>query len=257
MLIADLVKDYVDGKESVIDIGCGTGKHIFPFKELGFKSFMGIDIEPLKGRSTFMQYLIYNYPNNLGEIPNKDKVGDSLPLVDRNGNIRHFLKNEFFEKESPTLAKTIKREYGVNNWIFDESLGRIESKEFAATKKYDLVVVSDVLHFVSGNDEQIAINNILRCLKSDGFCFIAVSTTDKIKADKKNPANNPNQYEWLNKFHIKHVFDEKIEDRYFYTKDRLMNLISKFKNKGYKQLPLCSEYNSPTSEAIIFGPDEN
>lgn len=41
--IAQIIKDDIINNNSIFDLGFGDGKHLFPFKELGFKNFLGID----------------------------------------------------------------------------------------------------------------------------------------------------------------------------------------------------------------------
>lgn len=89
--------------------------------------------------------------------------------------------------------------------------------------KYDLILSSNVLHFLHKDDSYKIIENIKSNLKTNGLAYISVFSIDDPSLDFRK--NNPDFYELEN-----NVFHKKSDDTYmsYFSKDEILNLFSDF-----------------------------
>ena len=89
--------------------------------------------------------------------------------------------------------------------------------------KYDLILSSNVLHFLHKDDSYEIIENIKSNLKTNGLAYISVFSIDDTSLDFRK--NNPDFYELEN-----NVFHKKSDDTYmsYFSKDEILNLFSDF-----------------------------
>lgn len=89
--------------------------------------------------------------------------------------------------------------------------------------KYDLILSSNVLHFLHKDDSYEIIENIKSNLKTNGLAYISVFSTDDPSLDFRK--NNPDFCELEN-----NIFHKKSDDTYmsYFSKDEILNLFSDF-----------------------------
>lgn len=89
--------------------------------------------------------------------------------------------------------------------------------------KYDLILSSNVLHFLNKDDSYEIIENIKSNLKTNGLVYISVFSIDDPSLDFRK--NNPDFCELEN-----NVFHKKSDDTYmsYFSKDEILNLFSDF-----------------------------
>lgn len=89
--------------------------------------------------------------------------------------------------------------------------------------KYDLILSSNVLHFLHKDDSYEIIENIKSNLKTNGLAYISVLSTDDPSLDFRK--NNPDFCELEN-----NIFHKKSDDTYmsYFSKDEILNLFSDF-----------------------------
>lgn len=229
--IVGLAQDYLRGRKSIIDIGCSYGNKMYPFLELDFSKFKGIDNDTRPQEHTFLAFLRYKFRNkNLSKIE-FNVHGDNYNL--ENYSFSDSWLVELFQKEY--------EEYSTKfNFDFGKQRGNLIT--FEPTKKYDVVLVWNVLHFISDIEEQTAVNKIIKCLAPDGVCLIAINDLEKVKSTLN-----------IHKYYLKDGFKLtpkkqpiSIIERYLYNEERIENLLSNFK--------LIKELNiaSTTSNAYVL-----
>lgn len=99
--------------------------------------------------------------------------------------------------------------------------------------KYDLILSSNVLHFLHKDDSYEIIENIKSNLKTNGLVYISVFSIDDPSLDFRK--KNPDFYELEN-----NVFHKKLDDTYmsYFSKDEILNLFS-----GFTTIFISDEYS--------------
>ena len=229
-IVAD-IQDFLKNKENnwALDIGCEKGTQLYPFIDFGFSKLIGIDINPSYKYKTFNSFL-------------QDR-NDYKQFTIKNGvqhNLRDKYKSDLYWKINfPEMYKLYDSKF---EFIFDKYQGNIINY-FIKENSFDLIIASNVLHFLDPETEDIQLKKLTDGLKERGIIYISVN-----QFEKTNFSNNLNvEVEVLNDEVV--LVSDKIFPflkRYFYTKKKIDKLINRFP----KTLKLISNPNKVAFELI-------
>lgn len=165
--IANIIKNHITNNKSILDIGCGTGRHLYPFIDLGFNFLHGVDIKNEDSNNLFKTFLKYksNYANELTAEKEKE-VLDGRDKVSLN-HTQFYLKKFFpsLYKEFNTVRFDINKEFDFLNFDFNQ--------------KYDVILLITVLHFVNHELQLQYIQKAKSLLNESGLIVLICNKLDK------------------------------------------------------------------------------
>lgn len=133
----DLAKMYEEefaGKKSILDVGCGTGIHLFPFLGLGFERLVGIDIDEKleQCRKEFNEAIDFSFDKELDFLNYDDSQEFDVIMMNY---LLHFVEHDK-QLEYVRKAKELLNPGGVFLFMAN-SLEHIEKKFLDNMQKID------------------------------------------------------------------------------------------------------------------------
>lgn len=204
-----VLQKYLTDNCQILDIGCELGNQLFPFVDFKPKLLVGIDNNEFYLKHIFRNFLMDR--NDYQKIVKKN--GKLINLHDEDKPVKYW-KNLF-----PEQAKIFEDKF---RFIIHEYDGRIENYSIDEDK-YDIIIVSNVLHFLEPNLVEKVIKKIISGTKKGGKIYISINQSEKYKTPSY-VVNKKINDEIIFTYN-KHNPSDK---RYLYTKTGVEELIMKF-----------------------------
>ena len=165
--LAERLKELIKPHESVLDVGCKYGQHLFPFLNLGFKHLHGIDnSENVKDYIPFY-YLRYKHGYDkklIAEVPRPNGIYTEWDLTHR--KLKSSLVQKYWPKSYSDYLK----------YQFDIGPEEGDVLNYVFTRMYDLIIVSNLLHFFNKKERLLIVNKLYNQLNQDGLIYIYANT---------------------------------------------------------------------------------
>lgn len=166
--LAFRIQSLLKNKTSVLDVGCGFGKDLFPFLDLGFTDLHGIDNSNIKYK--FLPYFYVKYKFNYADtvlsepVNNKGRMENMKTKKDR-------MDRRMVQYNWPALYRefeTYKFDVGdVLNYKFD--------------KTYDLIIIKNVIHFFDQESRIELLSKLVNFLNEDGILYVYANSLKRMK----------------------------------------------------------------------------
>jgi len=168
--IAGIVGEHLKSKKSILDVGVGSGKHLYPFLELGFNYLEGIDTNESIKEFAFHEYLIYkNRYQNIMKSETSIIEGKNEPIqLNKDKFNSSYLKSHF-----PSLEK----EFASINFTFNCKEG--DFLNFKTNIRFDVIIASQILHFFKPKEQELFLSKVESLLNPKGLLFIAAYSFPK------------------------------------------------------------------------------
>ena len=168
--IVNIIAEKIIEHKSVLDIGCGNGRHLFPFSKLGFDKLVGFDITDENKRYVFSQFVRFksDYERVVSVEKNEEFLNGDKG-IDLKTKREEFYMKEFF----PTYFEEFTSSYNFNL----DSKNNFLSTEFE--NKFDVVLFINVIHFVPHELQIDYIEKIKNLLTNHGLLVFIANTSTK------------------------------------------------------------------------------
>ena len=224
------IQEYLKDNASILDIGCKLGNTIFPFIDFNPLILVGIDKDEFNLNHVFRNFLLDR--NNYKRYTTVNGLQIDLK--------NEFKSVDYWENIFPEFARLFKDKF---NFVIDSHKGDINNYSIPSVT-YDVIIASNVLHFLKPDEQNLAIENIVDGAKIGGKIFISVSSYEKTLRQGRTDVI----FTKLNSFYYTYSHPNyPDEDRYIYTEEGLLFLQSLFPK-------LIKKINtSNTAVEYIFG----
>ena len=174
--LAYKLKRIAKGKKSILDVGCRYGKTLYPFLDLGFEYLHGIDNQWNLENYMAFYYARYKFEYASSATSNYKRPNGEFQTID----LSKKRPNHSISFNWPSIYSEFKQ------FKFDigEPKGNVLTCEF--DRKYDVIIVKDILHFFTNVQRLVVVKKLIAALNPYGFIYIYANSKERMPKYGKN-----------------------------------------------------------------------